>query len=249
MLHHTDLQIGMADSQSEVLRAYGPFSAPGSRLSDADIRRALESFLEAACLSGEHQLLEEVGLWRGHVRADYIISSPGSIRVIEIKSDRDSFRRFEEQARVYSSFANRVTLVVGWALAVEALREAPWWWDVWLAERHPAGKTVIIPLRDGDENPEPLAGSLARMLPVDEVRRAAGLVDPEQRVAGMNSGDLRKLLAERMSISQLRVLVAEWLKQLALTRVADPSVRARATLTGSDLTRGVKRTEAMEPRL
>lgn len=199
--------------------ALGPFGPAECQLSDRDIRLALSSTNGPLQSERQGELLEEVRLWRGHVRADYVLWRNNLLSVVEIKSDRDTLKRFEEQARVYSSFADHVVLVVGWSLAVAALRAAPSWWDVWLAERAPGGETAVVPIRDGKRNPEAQPLSLARLLPVETARSvaaAAGL--PEFAKTTLHSRDLRKALAEHLTGIQLRQAVAEWLKQLSTHR-------------------------------
>lgn len=198
--------------------AQGPFLTAESRLCDRDIRRALLSGDGPLALAQGAEILEEVRIWGGHVRADYVLSSPDAIFVVEIKSDRDTLRRFEEQVRVYSSFADRVVLVVGWSVAAEALHAAPSWWDVWLAERPPTGQTLLIPLRDGASNPGARALSLARMLPVEEARNVAVAAGLLECATTTRSHDLRRLLAERLTLSELRVAVGKWLTHLSTRR-------------------------------
>jgi len=188
--------------------ARGPFRDAGPPLSDGDIRAALLSGGLAA-LANHNTLLEEVECWRGYVRADYVCLSPNTLTVIEIKSDRDSLRRFDEQVRVYSAMADRVTVVVGWSLAAHVLRAAPFWWDIVLAERETISELRFVPLRDGTHNPGVTATALVAMLPVEEVRglaRASHLT-----FEGLRGRDLRQLIASEVSCDELRVAVRKWM--------------------------------------
>ena len=198
--------------------AVGPFSGPDARLSDAEIRAALPTTSVAIRL-GDAFVLEEVECWRGYARADYLcVSDDGAISVIEVKSDRDSLRRFHEQARVYSAIADRVTLVVGWSLAARALRAAPWWWDVVLAERDSARAVRFVPLRDGAPNPGVVPEALAAMLPLEDVRqlaRTAGL--GPMRLGGRR---LRDLISRHFTHRDLRSAVSRWLTRLSQERAS-----------------------------
>jgi hypothetical protein len=165
-------------------------------------------------------LLEEVRCWRGYVRADYLYFTGGLLAIVEIKSDRDSLRRFHEQIRVYNAIADRVTLVVGWTLAARALRATPSWWDVVLAERR-GSQVHFVPFRDGSPNPGVTAEALAWMLPVEEVRHVA-------REAGLSSThlpgrELRELVAAHLTPSDLRPVVSRWLAALSQRRDDRPS--------------------------
>lgn len=187
--------------------AFGPFVDDCPPLSDAEIRAAMVSGF--AGLAERGGVLEEVECWRGYVRADYVCISANALTIIEIKSDRDTLRRFDEQLRVYNAVADRVTLVVGWSLAAHALRAAPWWWDVVLVERETTSDVRFVPLRDGAQNPDVSVGALVAMLPTEEVRRLACAAD---KSFGLLRGrELRQVVADHLSCDDLRVAVREWL--------------------------------------
>lgn len=195
--------------------AVGPFRGPGMKLSDPDIRSALKREWSAVQPINDAVLLEEVRCWRGYVRADYLCVTGGRLSIVEIKSDRDSLRRFREQIRVYSAIADQVTLVVGWTLAARALRAVPSWWDVVLAERR-GSRVHFVPLRDGAPNPDVTAEALAWMLPVEEIRhvaREAGL--PGAHLPGHA---LRELVASHLTPSDLRPVVSRWAVALSQRR-------------------------------
>lgn len=198
--------------------AFGPFRGDEARVSDRDIRRALARANGPLSGWAAECVIEEVRCWRGYARADYLLASPDFLSVVEIKSDRDSLRRLDEQIRVYSAVADRVILVVGWMLAAEALRTVPWWWDVWLAEKPPQGETQLVRIRDGANNPDVEPFALASMLPVHEARRVAinaGLT--EQRSRGER---LRELLSRELTRAELRIAVHEWLLRLSDQRIS-----------------------------
>jgi hypothetical protein len=200
--------------------AFGPFIGRGARVTDADIRIALAGGSGPSTLREGDSAMEEVRCWRGHVRADYLVATPGALSIIEIKSDTDTLRRLGEQVRVYTAFADRVTLVVGWTLAAAALRSIPWWWEVWLAERPPTSNVRLILVREGTRNPDVNPLGLASMLPFDEARKIA--VDAGLSVGGARSRQLRQSLADKLTVADLRTAVIEWLNRLSVQR-ANPS--------------------------
>jgi hypothetical protein len=193
--------------------ALGPFADFESRLSDRDIRQALLAPDSPLSRSQRTLALEEVRCWRGHVRADYVLVSNDALAVVEVKSDCDSLRRFGEQARVYSAIADRVILVVGWALAANALRAAPRWWEVWLAEKPPVRETRLVPLRDGAPNPALDPSGLVAMLPRAEIRRLAQVAGIRATVSDQR--ELRRELVAHLSCSDLRLAVHDWLVRLS----------------------------------
>lgn len=165
---------------------------PPDPLTDADIRAALLGAFDAdgvrsprptaggagwceAGRDGAHDdvfadvaaatlILEELPLRGGYVRVDVAVMTPGALHVYEIKSDRDRLDRLPEQMRLYNAVADRVTLIVGWPHAVAAMRRAPAWWEVWLAERGDGGAVALVPLREGGPNPEVCVRTVASLL-------------------------------------------------------------------------------------
>lgn len=194
-------------------RAYGPYPDSDTDLSDRDIRRALKGLLQEGALPGSGLLVEEVECWRGYVRADYLCVRDDDLAVIEIKSDCDTLSRFDEQVRVYSAIADRVTLVVGWNLAARGLRRAPSWWEVLLVERCENAEPRFVMLRDGARNPAVDATALLSMLPVADLRILASHVGVPETIPPRQ---LRELIALRASDIDLRDAVRRW-----LTRISD----------------------------
>lgn len=194
--------------------AVGPFLDRNASLSDRDIRSALGGVVGP--LTGLDLVLEEVECWRGYVRADYVCLTSNALAVIEIKSDRDTLRRFNDQIRIYSGVADRVALVVGWSLAAHALLAAPPWWDVILAEREPTSDIRFVQLRDGAQNPGVTADALVAMLPIVDVRRLACAAD--NSLGRLRGQALRQAVADRLSCDELRGAVREWLTRLSQQR-------------------------------
>ncbi len=200
-------------------RAFGPYLDSDTRLSDREIRQALSGLFRHGGLPASDIMVEEVECWRGYVRADYLCVRD-DLAVIEIKSDRDTLSRFDEQVRVYSAIADRVTLVVGWNLAARALRKAPWWWQVLLAEREPDTGARFVTLRDGDGNPDVDAAALVWMLPIADVRSLASRVGVRETI---QPRQLREHVARHASGHDLREAVRGWLSRLSSRRRQLPS--------------------------
>jgi len=200
-------------------RAFGPYSGSAVRLSDREIRLALSGLFRLGGLPASDIMVEEVECWRGYVRADYLCVRD-DLAVIEIKSDRDTLSRFDEQVRVYSAIADRVTLVVGWSLAARALRKAPWWWQVLLAEREADSETRFVTLRDGGRNPAVDAAALVWMLPIADVRGLASRVGVRETI---QPRQLREHVARLASGDDLREAVRGWLTRLSSQRRKLPS--------------------------
>lgn len=209
-------EFGYAETESlDQARALGPFSDCLDPLSDAEIRSALRFRRDVFRTVDSDVVVEEVECWRGYSRADFLCAVGGQLSVIEIKSDRDTLRRFDEQSRVYSSIADRVTLVVGWRLAAQALRIAPWWWDVVLAERAESSQVRFVPLRDGAPNPGVTVAALLAMLPARELSHLAQLCGFPPR---LRQYELRQLIAPEISGCEARSAISAWLTKLSEQR-------------------------------
>jgi hypothetical protein len=153
-----------------------------------------------------------------------LVSCARSIRVVEIKTVATHSDGLTSSSRL-QLLRDRVVLVVGW-LAAQALR-LPCWWDVWLAER-PLSVTSRVPIRD-EVFPPAQALSLAHILPAEEARRAvvsAGLVRGR---ASVPAAELRRTLAEHLSLDQMRAIVAAWLGQLSRRRAMINKARQNET--------------------
>jgi hypothetical protein len=154
--------------RGEGLWAEGVAEAWSAPLGDRDIRAPLRALLAGDAkdwFDGDVPCAtEELLLEYGHVRADFALTCPTLIQLIEIKSDRDRLDRLPEQGHAYSRVADVVTLVVGWRHAVAAFRHAPWWWEVWLADPLPAKGVQFVPLRLPSPNPATDRPGLPRLL-------------------------------------------------------------------------------------
>lgn len=208
--------------------ALGPYPRSCTRLSDREIRQGLNCLFKVGGLAESDLLVEEVECWRGYVRADYLCIRDGDLAVIEIKSDRDTLSRFHEQVRVYNAIADRVTLVVGWNLAAPALRIAPRWWQVLLAERELDAAPRFVTLRDGARNPTVDATAQLSMLPMADLRLLATHVGVRETI---QPRQLRELIALRASDDDLHNAVRRWLTRISEERrtLQSSAIRANAS--------------------
>ncbi len=97
-------------------------------------------------------VLEEVGIRHGAARVDFLVVN-GFFHGFELKSDVDNLRRLDNQARIYSSALDRMTIVVSFRHADEALRRIPDWWGVKLVEQGKRGGIHFYNARNAQYNP------------------------------------------------------------------------------------------------
>jgi hypothetical protein len=198
--------------------AFGPLGSPFARLQDVEIRQALLELLRdganpefqtpcADLTERDCVVVEELALARGYVKADIAVSTSGKLHVYEIKSDRDNLTRLPEQIRVYGEVSNHVTLVVGWKHVAAALRTAPQWWEIWLAERVESGGLIFVPLRGLGENPNLNIRSLAVLIPPAKAREIVQAGNFASSQAGCSLRNLYSHLARTTSLEELRAHV------------------------------------------
>lgn len=92
------------------------------------LRTALKRYLLAEYSNDPDTLVvDELGVLHGAVRIDTVVIN-GILHGYELKSDKDTLERLPEQTKVYSSVFDRLTLVVGYRHAYEAIKNMPEWW-------------------------------------------------------------------------------------------------------------------------
>jgi len=189
-------------------------------MNDQDIRIVLKAELMRRYAKDNNTLvLDEVGIRHGAARIDLVVVNH-QLHGYEIKSDRDSLKRLPDQIRAYSSIMDRVTLVVGYRHAFEALKMVPEWWGVRLAETKKRSGTVVLSgARSARNNPKvDLDAAVALLwrgeaLAILEEMGAAGGVHSKRR------SEIYKRLVELSDPDFLRSRIRQQLKQRRCWRV------------------------------
>ena len=193
------------------------------KMTDQDIRTVLKAELMRRYAKDNNTLvLDEVGIRHGAARIDLVVVNH-QLHGYEIKSDRDSLKRLPDQIRAYSSIMDRVTLVVGYRHAYEALRMVPEWRGVRLAETNKQSGTVVLSgARPARNNPKvDLDAAVALLwrgeaLAILEEMGAAGGVRSKRR------SDIYERLVELSDPSFLRSRIRQQLKQRRCWRAGVP---------------------------
>jgi hypothetical protein len=196
-------------------------------MKDSDIRPVLKNRLAL-----DHQadpstfVTEELGLLHGMVRIDVAVINT-IFHGYEIKSDHDTLKRLPVQISVYSSVLDRVTLLVGYRHAYEALMMVPEWWGVELVNKRKDGSVHFEEARESQLNPTPDFNAIAALLwrkealEVLEQKRAATGIRSKQRTI------IYRRLVDVCDEDELRFIVRTHLKN----RLAGKSVQL---LTSND---------------
>jgi len=189
-------------------------------MTDKDIRTALKAELMRRYAKDNNTLvLDEVGIRHGAARIDLVVVNH-RLHGYEIKSDRDSLRRLPDQIRAYGSLMDRLTLVVGYRHAYEALKMVPEWWGVRLAEtKNQSGVVVLSGARSARNNPEVDLAAVAALLWRGE---ALAILEEMGAAVGVRSkrrSEIYKRLVQLSDPDLLRSRIRQQLKQRRCWRV------------------------------
>ena len=98
------------------------------------------------------RIVDELALGHGAARIDVAVVN-GIIHGYELKSDHDTLKRLPDQAKIYNSVLDRVSLIVGERHIKKALTIIPDWWGVKLARMGPYGAIYFSQIRKPQDNP------------------------------------------------------------------------------------------------
>ena len=189
-------------------------------MGDAAIRSALRiRFREEHGRDPETVVIEELGLCRGRVRLDVAVVN-GLLHGYEIKSDRDSLRRLDNQVDVYGKVLDRATLVVGDRFLTAACGLLPPWWGV-LHARVDGAELRFRTVRSPAKNPGRDPRALVELLWSDQ---AIGLLDRHGAARGVRRKPRRivwERVCERFEVDEIADAVRVGLK--SRTRNPDPA--------------------------
>ncbi len=181
-------------------------------MKDQDIRAVLKTELTGRyAKDGDTLVLDELGVRNGTARIDLVVVNH-QLHGYEIKSDLDSLRRLPDQIRVFSSVMDRITLVVGYRHAYNALKMVPEWWGVRLAEeRERGGIVVLTSARLSRDNPGVDINAVVALLWRDE---ALGILDEMGAADGVRSKTRTEIYRRLVQISKPDYLRARIRRQL-----------------------------------
>jgi hypothetical protein len=131
---------------------------------DSDVRAAVRGWLRGKHASDPNtRIVEEMGVWNGSVRIDIAVIN-GELHGFELKSDRDTLDRLDNQAAIYNQVFNRVTLVAGRRHIDKAITKVPYWWGISSATMVKHGQPRLRHIRRAALNPHVDIMQMARLL-------------------------------------------------------------------------------------
>ena len=185
-------------------------------MNDRDIRVVLKKQLMLRyAKDGDTLVLDELGIRHGAARIDLVVVNH-LLHGYEIKSDCDSLKRLPDQIKAYSSIMDRMTLVVGYRHAYDALRMVPEWWGVRLAEtKKQTGTVVLSDARQDRDNPKVDLNAVAALLWRDEALKILEGMGEAKGVRSKTRTHIYTRLVEVIDPDYLRARVRQQLKSRA----------------------------------
>lgn len=180
-------------------------------MNDYQIRTALKRALSRRYANDtETVIIEELGLGHGAARIDLVVVN-SCLHGYEIKSDLDTLDRLPEQARIYNSALDRITLVVGYHHAYQAVKIVPEWWGIKIAEKGLRGSVRFLSLRMPSNNRSTDILSVAKLLWRTE---AMALLDEMASAAGVRSKPRELIYQELVKVADLESIRSRVRRQL-----------------------------------
>ena len=181
-------------------------------MKDQDIRAALkEEFARKYAGDDSTLVLDELGIRHGMARLDLVVVNH-RLHGYEIKSDLDSLRRLPDQIKIFSSVVDRMTLVVGYRHAYNALEMVPDWWGVRLVEQKASnGAIVLRNARFPHDNPSVDINALVALLWREE---ALGILEEMGAADGVRSKGRAEVYQRLVEVSKPEYLHSKIRRQL-----------------------------------
>ena len=190
-------------------------------MNDRDIRTVLkEELMRKHAGDNDTLVLDELGIRHGAARIDLVVINH-QFHGYEIKSDLDSLRRLPDQIEAYSSVMDRVTLIVGYRHAYDALKMIPEWWGVRLAEmKRQFGTVVLSDARSACDNPKVDLNAVAALLWRNEALDILEEIGAANGVRSKRRREIYKRLVDLSNPDFLRFKIRQQLKSRQGWRVA-----------------------------
>lgn len=171
-------------------------------MKDPEIRELLLQHLAKKRGYRHHSIFEEVPVAGGLARADLVVTGE-AIECFEIKSERDSLKRLQEQGYYYQKAFEKVTLVLASKHVAAAQLIAPEWWGI--IEVNESGE--LKRRKAGKKNPSLDGFGMLSLLNSAEVRSGLKLQLAMQGLSRMTSQELKKTATDNLTVKDIRNLV------------------------------------------
>lgn len=181
-------------------------------MNDRQVRKAFKAtVLRGHLLDPDTLVIDELGLRHGAARVDIAVVN-GQILGFEIKSDIDKLDRLPNQAAIFSSVLDRVTLICGQKHTEKAVRIVPEWWGITVAKREGESVIQFDELTPAGDNPAPDPLATVKLLWRTE---ALSVLEKFEIADGLRSKpriDIYRRLAGALEPNLLRASVLQQLR-------------------------------------
>jgi len=166
-------------------------------------------------------VVDELGLIHGKGRADIVVIN-GRLIGYEIKSDDDSLDRLREQVLMYNSIFDRNTIVVGEKHVKKIRSKIPKSWGIVVSSRQVKNNVTFTKLRSAGPNKQIKPYALAQLLWSKEAASILKELGEPSKILRQPRSELYKLLAVKLSLTELRREVRRCLKSRKNWRSREP---------------------------
>ncbi|MBN1867783.1 sce7726 family protein [Candidatus Sumerlaeota bacterium] len=156
-------------------------------------------------------VVDELGLNHGRCRADIAVIN-GRLIGYEIKSDEDTLYRLGEQIEAYNNIFDCITVVVAGKHAKAIRSVVPCWWGIVLSVQGPRGGISFETARPPRSNPRVDPFSVAQLLWKNEAISILAELGVPPRVSRVRREFLYRVLADDLSLAELRHRVSQFLR-------------------------------------
>lgn len=181
-------------------------------MNDSQIRSALHGQVlqpyhdDPSCL-----VVDELGLSNGAVRVDVAVIN-GLLHGYEIKSPNDTLRRLSNQADMYSTVMDKMTLVVSENHYSKAASTIPKWWGILVCAAVSDGRIEFYEDRYSAPNRGINPEAVARLLWRSEVEAILNDVGFDAKILRQPRSVLYKELVQCCTFTTLRETVSQTLR-------------------------------------
>ncbi|MBY0383254.1 MAG: sce7726 family protein [Xanthobacteraceae bacterium] len=183
---------------------------------DSDVRALMRAWLTAHYAhDSSSRFVEEMCVWNGSARIDMAVIN-GQLHGYEIKSERDTLGRLDDQMELYNQVFDQITLVAADKHLTKAAERVPQWWGLTAVQKDDDAEShlKLNAIREPRRNPS-----------IDKVQIARLLWKPEL-IAILESVGLAKGVRSK-SVDHLCRLIAGALDERALSAHVRASLKAR----------------------
>jgi len=181
-------------------------------MNDSEIRQSFHrKELRRQHIRDDTLVIDELGLNHGKCRADIAVVN-GSFVGYEIKSNKDSLRRLDEQIKSYNSVFDKVSIIVGNRYGNSIRKYVPKYWGIIVSTKGLRGTVNFETIHKADinENTNPI--SIARLLWRDEVIEILQKNDIPIKLLRKPRTELYEYLVDLLSVCELKQAVRSCFK-------------------------------------